>query len=164
MSRKEIIPLLQEIVAPLLSIDFEPPFIAKQLQLLKGCYRGLHWDCYPSQQGMPPLSHGGADAFCSFTCIHATLTPHSDVLREAAPSIVPPLQKSRSRCPSPWLTALPRFSKSRTRQHWSKPHSSPADLKTALIHLQCLIMLGKMSDEKIWVMWMGLWRHIMPCR
>lgn len=73
VSCKEIIPLLQEIVARLLSIDFFSPFTAKRLQPLKGCYLGLHWDCYPSQRGMPPLSHRGANALCSFTSIHATL-------------------------------------------------------------------------------------------
>lgn len=61
-SCKEIIPSLQEIVALLLFIGF--PFTAEQLQLLKGCYLGPHWDCYPSQREMPPLSQRGAIAFC----------------------------------------------------------------------------------------------------
>lgn len=50
------------------------PFTAEQLRLLKGCYLGLHWDCYPSQREMPPLSQRGAIAFCWFTCIHAILS------------------------------------------------------------------------------------------
>lgn len=36
------------------------PFTAEQLQLLKACYLGLHWDCCPSQQEIPPLSQRGA--------------------------------------------------------------------------------------------------------
>lgn len=46
-SCKEIIPSLQEIVALSLFKGF--PFTAEQLQLLKGCYLGLHRDYYPSQ-------------------------------------------------------------------------------------------------------------------
>lgn len=58
----DIIPSLPEIVALLLFIGF--PFQAEQLWLLKGCYLGLHWDCYPAQQEMPSLSQRGAIAFC----------------------------------------------------------------------------------------------------
>lgn len=80
--KKERIPILQEIVALLLSMGFT--FTVKQLWLLRGCYLGQNGHCYPAQQEMLPLSQRGATALQWFTAILAIFSPPANLVPEAA--------------------------------------------------------------------------------